>query len=158
MNRLILLIPFVIQIPFLISAQNDETFEIQIDKVDSTSNINIQQFYNKFKRYINTKEKALTKISLYEETMINNFVIFSQDGLLMKDFDFHSVESCKKEILKSRPKPTKHKIDRPNWIFVSMESHVNKLELIEILEFFRKENIEYQFGEEDQIMEKIDKN
>lgn len=152
------MILFIILIPFLILAQNDETFEIQIDKVDSTSNINIQQFYNKFNRYINRKEKALDRISVSEETMINNFVIFSQDGLLMKDFDFHSVESCKKEILKSRPKPTKHKIDRPYWIFVSMESQVNKLELIEILEFLRKENIEYQFGEEDQIMEKINKN
>ena len=39
-----------------------------------------------------------------------------------------------------------------------MESQVNKNELINILEFLRKENIEYQFGKEDEIIAKMNKN
>jgi hypothetical protein len=158
MYRVIIIILLTIQVPFFMMGQNDETIEIQFDKVDSNSNIDIQKFHKKFNSYIDSKETGLAKINLNEETMINNFIIFSEDGLIMKDFNFHTIESCKKQILLSRPKPTSNKSIQSNWIFVSMESHVNQNELIKILEYLSKENIEYQFGEEDEIMAIINKN
>ena len=157
MYKIISIILLTIHIPFLILGQNDETIEIQVDKIDSNSNSEIQKFHKKFNSYIESKEKGLTKIKLKEENMINNFIVFSTDGLIMKDFEIHTTESCKKQILQCRPKPTSNKSIQSYWIFVSMESQVNKNELINILEFLRKENIEYQFGEEDEIIAKMNK-
>lgn len=155
MNRLIIIVLFIIQIPFLALAQYDESLEIQFYKVDSIANSDIQKFYIKFNLYFESRQKGVDKIHLNKEAMVNNFVIFSEDGLIMKDLNFHSVESCKKQILESRPKPIHDRMVHANWIFVSMESHVNKRELIEILEFLKNENIEYQFGEDNEIMSLI---
>lgn len=83
--------------------------------------------------------------------MVNNFIIFSDDGLIMKDFDFHSVESCKKQILENLPVDE----NKQKWIFVTMESHVSKSELIEILEFLKEQKIECQFGRDDEFVPKI---
>lgn len=41
------------------------------------------------------------------------------------------------------------------WIYVSLESHVYKRDLIEILEFLKEQNIEYQFGAEDEFVPKL---
>lgn len=35
--------------------------------------------------------------------MVNNFIVFSEDGLIMKDLNLHSVDSCKKQISESLP-------------------------------------------------------
>jgi len=129
-------------------AQNEQSFEIQADKVDSNSNIEIQIFYDKFNSWIDSFHKDSAKTQRDEKAMINNFIMFSEDGLIMKNFSLHSVESCKKQIM----------IDSPNgnydskWIYVSMESHVNKRELIEILEFLKEQRIEYIFGFEDEFV------
>ena len=69
----------------------------------------------------------------------------------MKELDFHSVESCKKQILENLPAEEK----TTKWIYITMESHVNKSDLIEILEFLKEQKIEYQFGSEDEFVPKI---
>lgn len=149
--RPIITILLLIQIPFYMAAQNDETFEIQADEVDSNSNIEIQKFYKKFNLWIESIGKDSTKAAMDEKGMVNNFIIFSEDGLIMKDLDFHSVASCKKQILENLPIEER----KTKWIYVTMESHVNKSELIEILEFLKEQNIEYQFGREDEFVPKI---
>lgn len=154
MNRLIITIILIIQIPFCLIAQNDKTFEIQAEKVDSSSNPEIQAFYKKFNLWIESIRKDSVKIELDEETMINDFILFSEDGLLMKDLAFHSVESCKKRILMNIPS-LKTDEKKNNWLYVSLESHVNKSELIEILTFLKAEKIDYRFGKEDDFVQKI---
>ena len=147
----IITILLLIQIPIYLAAQNDESFEIQVDKVDSNSNIEIQKFHKKFNSWIESIGKDSTKTTMDEKGMVNNFIVFSEDGLIMKDLDFHSVESCKKQILENLPVDK----NKQQWIFVTMESHVNKSELIEILEFLKEQKIEYQFGSEDEFVPKI---
>ncbi|MCC6411669.1 MAG: hypothetical protein IT270_08420 [Saprospiraceae bacterium] len=86
--------------------------------------------------------------------MVNNFVIFSEDGLIMKDLKFHSAESCKKQSLDNLPGQKQE--ERGNlWMFVSQESHVNNSDLVEILQFLREQNIDYQFGREDDFVPKL---
>lgn len=89
MNRAIITILLVIQAPLFITAQNDETFEIQADKVDSNTNLEIQQFYEKFNSWIGSIGTDSAKMTLNENLMVNNFIIFSEDGLIMKDLSFH---------------------------------------------------------------------
>lgn len=136
------------------TAQNDKTFEIQADKIDSNSNSEIQTYYEKFNSWKESIGKDSVKLELNEKLIVNNFIMFSEDGLIMKDLDFHSVESCKKQILENLPKEETDK-DENNWIYVSMESHVNKSELIEILTFLREQSIDYHFGKEDEFVPKI---
>lgn len=144
MSRAIILFFFLISIPVLIFGQSYETFEIQADKVDSNSNHEIQIFYQIF-NLLENKGKGMITLQRDEAYMVNNFVMFSEDGLLMKDLDFHSVESCKEEILKDYPKSELKKTEKA-WMFVSLESQVNKGELISILEFLRRHEIDYVFG------------
>ena len=138
--------------------QNDETLEIQADKVDKNSNSDIQTFYETFDLWSASIGKDSVTVEMNEEIneelMINNFIIFSEDGLIMKDLDFHSIESCKNKILENLPKKINGK-EEPNWIYVSMESHVNKSALIEILRFLREQKIDYKFGSEDEFVSKI---
>ncbi len=154
MNRAIITILLFIQIPFFIAAQNDETFEIQADKVDSNSNSEIQIFFGKFNSWVESIGRDSAKIELNENLMVNNFIIFSEDGLIMKDLSFHSSESCKKQILESLPKHGTDKVQN-NWIYVSLESHVYMHDLIEILKFLKEQNIDYQFGTEDEFVPKL---
>ncbi|MCB0540298.1 MAG: hypothetical protein H6568_16825 [Lewinellaceae bacterium] len=154
MNRAIITILLVIQAPLFITAQNDETFEIQADKVDSNTNLEIQQFYEKFNSWIGSIGTDSAKMTLNENLMVNNFIIFSEDGLIMKDLSFHSTESCKKHILESLPEQGVDNV-QSKWIYVSLESHVYKRDLIEILEFLKEQNIEYQFGAEDEFVPKL---
>jgi len=151
MTRTIVTILLLIQIPIYMVAQNDETFEIQADKVDSSSNVEIQKFSEKFNSWMESIGKDSTKIEMDEKAMVNNFIIFSEDGLIMKDLDFHSVESCKKQVLENLPNEEKES----KWIYVTMESHVNKNVLINILEFLKEQKIDYQFGREDEFVPKI---
>ena len=150
----ILTILILMQIPFCVLAQHEETFEIQADKVDSNSDAEIQLFYEKFNLWIKSLETDAAKIEKDESDMVDNFIIFSEDGLLMKDLDFHSVESCKNQILENLP------IGKTNekWIYITMESQVNKLELIEILKFLKVHNIDYHFGVEDEFVPNLMKN
>lgn len=153
MNRLIITFLLTIVSSLLLKAQLDETLEIQAEMVDKNSNSEIQQFYKKLNLYVESIGKNSPNLNLPEELMIKNFIIFSEDGLIMKDLNFHSVESCKKQILESLPK---HEVNKTHakWIYVDLESHVNKRELIDILKFLKEHKIEYQFGE-DEIIEKL---
>ena len=83
--------------------------------------------------------------------------MFSEDGFLMKDFKFHSVESCQKQILSSLSNSQAPANEDP-WIYVTLESQVNKKELIAILEFLREQGINYEFGDEDKFIPAILKN
>ena len=140
----------LISIPISVVGQNSNTFEIQADKVDSNSNAELQIFYKKFNLWVSTGMDTIT-LERDEANRVNNFVIFSEDGLIMKDLDFHSVENCKELILKDYPKIGAKNIDRA-WMFISLESQVNREELIVILEFLRRHKIEYVFGNEDDFV------
>ena len=59
--RLIIIILLLIQITVCMTAQNDETFEIQADKVDSNSNIEIQNFHKKFNSLDRINRKRFSK-------------------------------------------------------------------------------------------------
>lgn len=148
MSRAILIILLITQIPVFMAAQNQETFEIQADKVDSIDNDELQVFYQRFNSWIESIGKDSATIELNKKAMVNNFIIFSEDGLIMKDLNFHSVESCKKQILGNLPSGE----DELKWIYVSLESHVNKIELIDMLAFLKEQNIEYYFGIEDDFV------
>lgn len=157
MNLKITITLLLFQVPFFMLAQNEETFEIQADKVDLTSNTEIQIFYEKFNSWTKSLNKDSSKSTLENERMVMNFIIFSEDGLLMKDLNFHTVKSCKEQVLANLPNSKKEEAEA-KWIYVSMESHVNKKELIEILSFLRKEKIDYHFGIENKFVPKIIKN
>ena len=154
MKNILITILLIIQIPFLLIAQNDETIEIQIDEIDSTSNSEIQIFNEKFNTWVKSIDDESLKPNLNVKRMVNNFIIFSEDGLIMKDLDFHSVKSCKEQILMNLPN-SKVDNDENNWIYVAMESQINKSELIEILTFLKEKNIDYQFEREDEFVMKI---
>ncbi len=130
------------------SGQNDNNFEVQ---ADAASNTELQVFQKKFNVWIQSIKNDTLKTVYKPERMINNFILFSEDGLMMKDLKFHSSESCKTEIIASLPNQ-ENKADEMDWIYVTLESQVNKTELIEILTFFREKNIEYRFGQEDEFI------
>jgi len=136
------------------NGQNDENFDIQADKVDTNSNEEIQIFTEKFNAWINSLNNDTLRTDLNPERMINNFILFSEDGLMMKDLKFHSVESCKSEIISNLPS-TENKKEENDWLYVTMESQVNKPELIKILDFLREKNIDYHFGKEDEFIPKM---
>ena len=137
-----------------IIAQNNGTFEIEAVSVESIDNQDVKLFYNKFNEFLQLKQKDGEQIDI---NMINNFIIFSEDGLIMKDLEFHSVESCKKEI-KSDQDLLNIEPDGKSWIYVSLESHVNEQELENILNFLRQNKIQYKFGHEDKFVPLITKN
>lgn len=76
---------------------------------------------------------------------------------MMKDLKFHSVASCKNEIMVNLP-TMENKLGENDRIFVTLESHVNKNQLIEILEFLKEKKIDYRFGKEDEFIPKIKSN
>ncbi|WP_282115934.1 hypothetical protein [Cellulophaga baltica] len=136
------------------TGQNDENFEVQADKVDATSHEEIQIFTEKFNTWVKSLKNDTLTTELKSESMINNFILFSEDGLMMKDLKFHSVESCKNEIISNLPN-REDKPEENDWIYVTMESQVNKTELTAILVFLKEKNIDYQFGREDEFIPKF---
>ncbi|WP_430968553.1 hypothetical protein [Spongiimicrobium sp. 2-473A-2-J] len=157
MNKTVIGILLIFQIPIFMVGQHDDTFEIQGDKIDSTSNSEIQLFADKFNLWLKSSNTDTLYTDLLPERMVNNFVLFSEDGLMMKDLKFHSIESCKKEIISNLPS-LKNKDGENYWIYVTMESQINKTQLIEILKFLRENKIDYQFGQEDEFISKMIKN
>lgn len=130
------------------TGQNDNNFEVQ---ADAASNTELQVFQKKFNVWIQSIKNDTLQTVYKPERMINNFILFSEDGLMMKDLKFHSPESCKTEIIASLPNQ-ENKADEMDWIYVTLESQINKPELREILTFFREKNIEYRFGQEDEFI------
>ena len=144
----VLIFFLLFQIPLFLPAQVSLTFGIP--PTDSTRDV--QRFQQKFEAWL--AGTAKDSIRRDEANMVNNFVIFSEDGLIMKDLKFHSAESCKKQILDNLPGQKQE--ERGNlWMFVSQESHVNNSDLVEILQFLREQNIDYQFGREDDFVPKL---
>lgn len=148
MKRKLLVIIILFQIPFLMTGQNYNNFEVQ---ADAASNTELQVFQKKFNVWIQSIKNDTLQTVYKPERMINNFILFSEDGLMMKDLKFHSPESCKTEIIASLPNQ-ENKADEMDWIYVTLESQINKPELREILTFFREKNIEYRFGQEDEFI------
>lgn len=128
--------------------QNDNNFEIQADKPSSRE---LQIFKEKFNVWIKSIKNDSLKTDFKPERMINNFILFSEDGLMMKDLKFHSAESCKNEIIANLPS-RENKAKEKDWIYVTLESQVNKSELIAVLTFLKEENIDYRFGQEDEFI------
>ncbi|MEK6152150.1 hypothetical protein WIW50_02765 [Flavobacteriaceae bacterium 3-367] len=156
MIRAVIII-ILFQLPILIIGQNNNTFEIQGEKLDSTSNSELQTFTSRFNNWVDSLKNDTPTLELKPERMVNNFILFSEDGLMMKDLKFHSVASCKKEIMENLP-ITENGSGENDWIFVTLESHVNKKQLIEMLEFLKEKKIDYQFGKEDEFIPKMIKN
>ncbi len=153
MIRFVLII-ILFQFPILVTGQHNSSFAIQEEKLDSASNSELQTFIIKFNNWVDSLKNDCQTSGLKPERMINNFILFSEDGLMMKDLQFHSVASCKNEILANLP-ITENELGESDWIFVSLESHVNKKQLIEILEFLKEKKIDYQFGKEDEFIPKM---
>lgn len=145
MKKNLKIIALLFHISFLATAQNNGNFEID---VDSSSNPDIKIFQEKFNIWFNNRDNDSIKSIYNPERMIQNFIIFSEDGLIMKDLKFHSVESCKKKIIANLPQK-KISSNQKDWIYVTLESQVNKQQLKKILAFLRIKNINYRFGEED---------
>ena len=141
-------------IPRVSMGQNADVFEVDADMIDTTSNKEIQTFYEKFNLWIKSLENDSTELQFDEKLMLNNFIMFSQDGLLMKDLKFHSVESCTRQIFKEL-----RRIEVSNreyhWMYVTLESQINRNELAIILEFLKRNKIDYRFSNEDEIVSKI---
>ncbi len=104
MIKTIVAILLLFQIPICTVGQHDEAFEIQADKVDSTSNPDIQIFADRFNLWIKSLNTDAPNYNLIPERMVNNFILFSEDGLMMKDLKFHTIESCKGEVISNLPK------------------------------------------------------
>lgn len=153
-NRLIITILSIIGSTFFVYGQHEEIIEIQAEKVDDNSNFEIQEFYKKLDLYVNSIGKNTENSSLSLELMINDFIIFSEDGLIMKDLNYHSVESCKAKIIENFPKNILNVL-KAKWIYVSLESHVNKRELTAILKFLKGNNIEYHFANDEELEKMI---
>lgn len=152
MKRVLLLIFLLSQVSIFLHAQHGTTMEIQA--VIEDTNSDIQLFINKFNEWIDSGGNNTPKLKGDELSMVNNFIIFSEDGIIMKDLNFHSVESCKNQIITCLPKSIE-KFNEVKWIYVSQESHVNKSELIQILAFLREKKINYRFGDEDEFVPNI---
>ncbi len=140
-------------IPFILVAQDKEIYEVQFAKLDSNSNQELKIFQMKFDDWIRDLDKDATQTTYNKESMVNNFIIFSQDGLIMKDLNFHTVKSCQKQILDNLPREKEQ-----NWIYITLESQVNNSELIKILNFLKEKKIGYRFGKEDDFVPYIMKN
>ncbi|WP_159076363.1 hypothetical protein [Flagellimonas amoyensis] len=153
MIRAVIII-LLFQVPILMIGQNNGTFEIQGEKLDSTSNSELHAFTSKFNSWVDSLKNDPLSLGLKPERMVNNFILFSEDGLMMKDLKFHTVASCKNEIMANLPF-TENKPGENNWIFVTLESQINRNQLIEILEFLKEMKIDYQFGKEDVFIPKI---
>jgi hypothetical protein len=138
----------IMLLPILMVGQNDNNFEVQADK---PSNTELQIFKERFNIWVKSINNDSLKTDFKSERMITNFIMFSEDGLMMKDLKFHTVESCKNEILSNLPSQEK-KTGENDWIYVTLESQVNKLEMIDILTFLRDKNIDYRFGQEDEFI------
>ena len=157
MNRISITIFVVFKFALFMAAQNVETFETQAEKIDSTYNPELQIFNQNFNNWVNSLSDESLKLSLNDKMMINDFIIFSEDGLIMKDLGFHSIKSCKERIVASLP-TTEMDSESKNWVYISMESQINKSDLIEMLVFLREQQIDYQFGMEDEFVPKLIKN
>ena len=153
MIRVVIII-LLLQVPIAMIGQNNNTFEIQGERVDSTSNPELQIFTNKFKNWVDSLKNDTLISNLNPRRMVNNFILFSEDGLMMKDLKFHSVASCKNEIITNLP-VSENNLGENAWIYVTLESQVNKNELIEMLEFLKEQKIDYQFGKEDEFIPKM---
>lgn len=150
MIKIIVIILLLVKVPLIIVAQHGETLELQIETDDLSAEIQI--FYEKFDLWLESTEGDSTKLELNESLMINNFIIFTEIGLIMKDLDFHTAESCKARILNSLPMI---ETNNKSWIYVSLESQVNKADLVEILKFLKDQNIDYIFENEDLFVAKL---
>ena len=80
----------------MLNAQEVSSFAIEADVVGESTHTELLRFSKRFDAWISSKQDNTPKITLRKECMLNNFIMFSEDGLMMKDFKFHSVESCKK--------------------------------------------------------------
>ena len=148
MIRLLFLFLLVFQSPLGLEAQSGQSF----DMIDAVGDPNpaIQQFYQQFEEWLAAIQNG-TQVTLDEKRMVNNFIIFSEDGLIMKDLQFHTVASCREHILKDLPEPG---AENP-WIYVAMESHVNRSELLEMLTFLKAQKIDVEFGREEEFVSKM---
>jgi len=137
--------------PIVAVAQNDEFIEVETHNRTSDNNILIQKFYKKMNKWISLIENKTTLPKLNKKNQIKDFVIFSEDGLIMNDLNFHNVQSCKHRILKHLSQ-FKNKNNTGYWLYIGLESHVSKIELIQVLEFFENQKIDYYFANDDELL------
>jgi len=127
-------------------AQFGQGSEFQANSGAATQNEDVKIFYARFDAFMaQLKESTTTRLD--PRNMISNFVIFTEAGIIMNDLEFHSTESCKKNILLSKAE-LGIEIVKP-WLYLDLESHINLKQLESILAFFRTSGIEYQFGKDE---------
>lgn len=143
--------------PTILSSQNSEVLEIEADPVESISDPEIRIFYDKFHQWVQSVQNKSEFSYPPKDDRVNNFLIFTETGIIMKDLKFHTAESCKQHILNSLP-AFKSTSATNAWIYVSLESHVDRHQLSTILNFLREHQIEYYFTTEDRLEEIIEQN
>lgn len=152
MNRLklYLLLLLLMGSFFILNAQDGPTMEIEANSSKSINDARLKKFYERFEEFISSlSDGQYDKYKVdVDDTMIPDYIVFSGDGLIMKRSQFVSVEACKSRLEKYLS-GMKKKFRTKAWIFVSMESHVNKNKLIEVLTNLDKIKIEYRFGIQD---------
>jgi len=160
MNRLnpYLLLLFFVGSFFTLNAQNGSKMEIEANSSKSISDARLKKFYERFEAFISSlSDGQYDKYKVeVDDGMIPDYIGFSEDGLIMKRSQFVSIEACKSR-LEKHLSGLKKKYRKKAWLFVGMESHVNKNELMEILTILDKLKIEYRFGIEDYYVPMIHK-
>ncbi len=137
-------------------AQFEHKFEFQTANRASIKNEDVKIFYDRFNTYIDKLKDSTQKADSPDpQNMISNFVIFTEEGLVMKDLEFHSVENCKQNILLGKAELGTDKINP--WLYVDLESHANLADLESILSFLRERGIEYAFGRDEEYSRLIKK-
>lgn len=142
----------------ILKAQDGPTMEIQANSSKSISDPRLKTFYERFEEFISTLSDGQYDKYKFEadDTMIPDYIAFSEDGLIMKRSQFVSVETCKSRLEKYLA-GMKKKFRKKAWLFVDMESHVHKNELMEVLAILDKLKIEYRFGIVDYYLPEIHK-
>lgn len=79
MIRAVIII-LLFQVPILMIGQNNNTFEIQGEKLDSSSNSELQAFTSKFNSWVDSLKNDTLTSDLNPERMVNNFILFLKMG------------------------------------------------------------------------------
>lgn len=126
--------------------EGEETFVIEAKQVTSQDPLLLQHFQQRWEEWVEALPNE-NKQQWPIEGKVNNFVVFSEDGLIMKDSNYHSIASCKEQILADAPLAARQK-----WMYVSLVSHVNRKELLAILSFLEEQQITYRFAREGDLV------
>lgn len=83
--------------------------------------------------------------------MLDDYILMTEDGIIMKDLVFHNFESCQARIITALGKVSTTKGQTP-WLYVNMTGSADYNKFINVLTFLREENIDYRITLRDEDM------